>query len=73
MSQDLLVVEDLVKHFPIREGIFARTAGAVRAVDGVSFRSPRTTLSLVGESGSGKTTAGRSTLRLIEPTAPDCV
>ncbi|MBX3176199.1 MAG: ATP-binding cassette domain-containing protein [Candidatus Hydrogenedentes bacterium] len=70
MSQDLLVVENLVKHFPIREGIFARTVGAVRAVDGVSFSIPRgTTLSLVGESGSGKTTAGRSTLRLIEPTA----
>jgi len=65
----LLVVENLVKHFPIKEGVFARTTGAVRAVDGVSFSIPKgTTLSLVGESGSGKTTAGRSILRLIEPT-----
>ena len=70
MSQDLLVVENLVKHFPIKEGILSRTVGAVRAVDGISFAIPKgTTLSLVGESGSGKTTAGRSTLRLIEPTA----
>ena len=65
----LLVVENLVKHFPIKEGVFAPTTGAVRAVDGVSFSIPKgTTLSLVGESGSGKTTAGRSILRLIEPT-----
>lgn len=70
MSDDLLVVKDLVKHFPIKQGILRRTAGAVRAVDGISFSIPRgTTLSLVGESGSGKTTAGRSLLRLIEPTA----
>jgi oligopeptide/dipeptide ABC transporter ATP-binding protein len=66
----LLVVNDLVKHFPIRKGVFARVSGAVRAVDGVSFSIPRgKTLSLVGESGSGKTTAGRLILRLIEPTS----
>jgi len=66
----LLVVKDLVKHFPVKKGVFARAAGAVRAVDGVSFSIPRgKTLSLVGESGSGKTTAGRSILRLIEPTS----
>ena len=70
MSHDLLIVENLVKHFPIREGVVARTVGAVRAVDGISFSIPKgTTLSLVGESGSGKTTAGRSALRLIEPTS----
>lgn len=70
MSQALLVVQDLVKHFPIKHGVFSRTTGAVRAVDGISFSIPRgTTLSLVGESGSGKTTAGRSTLRLLEPTS----
>jgi oligopeptide/dipeptide ABC transporter ATP-binding protein len=69
MSESLLTIENLVKHFPVKKGIFARTAGAVRAVDGISFSIPRgTTLSLVGESGSGKTTAGRSILRLIEPT-----
>jgi len=66
----LLVVEDLVKHFPVKKGVFGRAAGAVRAVDGVSLTIPRgRTLSLVGESGSGKTTAGRSILRLIEPTS----
>ena len=66
----LLVVKDLVKHFPVKKGVFARTTGAVRAVDGVSFSIPRgKTLSLVGESGSGKTTAARSILRLIEPTS----
>ncbi len=69
MSEPLLSIENLVKHFPVKKGVFARTAGAVRAVDGISFSIPRgTTLSLVGESGSGKTTAGRSILRLIEPT-----
>jgi len=69
-TDDLLVVRDLVKHFPIRKGVFSRQAGAVRAVDGISFTIPRgKTLSLVGESGSGKTTAGRAILRLIEPTS----
>lgn len=70
MSTDFLIVDNLVKHFPIHEGVIARAAGAVRAVDGISFSIPKgTTLSLVGESGSGKTTAGRSLLRLIEPSA----
>ena len=69
-DEPILVVEGLVKHFPVKKGVFSRTAGAVRAVDGVSFAIPRgKTLSLVGESGSGKTTAGRSILRLSEPTA----
>ncbi len=67
---DLLVVRDLVKHFPIGKRLFSRAAGTVRAVDGVSFAIPRgKTFSLVGESGSGKTTTGRSLLRLIEPTS----
>ena len=70
MSRELLTVENLVMHFPVRQGVFARAVGAVRAVDGVSFTIPSgTTLSLVGESGSGKTTTGRAVLRLIEPTA----
>ncbi len=69
-TQELLVVENLVKHFPVRKGVFSRAVGAVRAVDGVSFAIPRgQTLSLVGESGCGKTTVGRCILRLIEPTA----
>lgn len=66
----LLEVRDLVKHFPIRKGVFHRTVGQVQAVDGVSFTLNRKeTLGLVGESGCGKTTVGRTLLRLIEPTS----
>ncbi|MFH0918732.1 MAG: ABC transporter ATP-binding protein [Fibrobacterota bacterium] len=66
----LLEVKDLVKHFPITRGFLARTAGFVRAVDGVSFTLEKdAVLGLVGESGCGKTTAGRCILRLIEPTS----
>ena len=68
--EPLLAVTGLETHFPIRRGLFRRTVGAVRAVDGVSFAIPRgKTLGLVGESGCGKTTVGRSLLRLVEPTA----
>jgi oligopeptide transport system ATP-binding protein len=66
----LLDVRGLVKHFPIHKGLLGRRVGAVRAVDGVSLWVRRgETLGLVGESGSGKTTAGRTILRLLEPTA----
>ncbi len=69
-ERPLLEVTNLVKHFPIRKGVFSKVAGQVRAVDGVSFSIPKgKTLALVGESGSGKTTVGRSLLRLIEPTS----
>lgn len=68
--EDILIVEDLVKHYPIRKGVVPKTVGYVRAVDGVSFSIPRgKTLSLVGESGCGKTTTGRAILRLVEPTS----
>ncbi|MGH8704609.1 MAG: dipeptide ABC transporter ATP-binding protein, partial [Burkholderiales bacterium] len=65
----LLEVEDLKMHFPIRRGLFKRTVGHVKAVDGVSLaiREGRT-LALVGESGCGKTTVGKSILRLLRPT-----
>lgn len=67
---DILTVEHLVKHYPIRKGVVPRTVGHVRAVDGISFSIPRgQTLGLVGESGCGKTTVGRTILRLIEPTS----
>ncbi len=64
----LLAVEDLRVHFPIRRGLFKRTVGQVRAVDGISLElAPGRTLALVGESGCGKTTAGKAILRLIRP------
>ena len=70
VSPPLLQVRDLVKHFPVRKGVFGTAAGALRAVDGVSFDlNAGEALGLVGESGCGKTTTGRCLLRLIEPTS----
>lgn len=67
-ERPLLEVRDLKKWFPIHKGVFSRHVGDVKAVDGLSFDiGHKETLSLVGESGCGKTTAGRSLLRLIEP------
>ncbi len=66
----LLVATDLVKDFPIRGGVFARTVGQVSAVAGVSLEvRPGETLGLVGESGCGKSTTGRLLLHLLRPTS----
>lgn len=67
----LLIVKDLVKHFPVTRGIvIQRKIGAVRAVNGISFSIHKgETLGLVGESGCGKTTAGRTILNLYEATS----
>ncbi|GBC62640.1 dipeptide ABC transporter ATP-binding protein [Desulfonema ishimotonii] len=64
-----LEADQLKMHFPVRGGILLRQIGTVYAVDGISFKI-RTgeTLGLVGESGCGKTTAGRSLIRLCQPT-----
>ena len=67
MTQPVLKVEGLKKHFPVLKGILRRQVGTVKAVDGISFSLLEgETMSLVGESGCGKTTAGRSLLQLIE-------
>jgi oligopeptide transport system ATP-binding protein len=70
MSEVLLEVENLVKHFPVGGGMFSKPTGQVRAIDGVSFTLRRgETLGLVGESGCGKTTTGRCILQLERPTS----
>jgi oligopeptide transport system ATP-binding protein len=67
---NLLEVQHLKVHFPVRQRFLARTREWVRAVDDVSFTlAPGETVGLVGESGCGKTTLGRAVIQLIEPTA----
>lgn len=69
MTDTLLKVEHLKKHFPIKGGIFGKQVGTVKAVDGVSFQVRKgETFGLVGESGCGKSTTGQLLMRLIEPT-----
>jgi peptide/nickel transport system ATP-binding protein/oligopeptide transport system ATP-binding protein len=68
--QNLMVVRNLKKYYPVRTGIIHRISAYVQAVDDVSFTVKEgETLGLVGESGCGKTTIGRAVLRLTEPTS----
>ena len=69
-KDNIVEVDDLKVHFPIRAGFFRGVKGAVKAVDGVTFEVRRgETLGLVGESGCGKSTIGRAMIRLRAPTA----
>ena len=66
---DLMRVENVKVHFPIRRGFLKREVGSVRAVDGITLDIRRgETLSIVGESGCGKTTFGQALVRVLEPT-----
>jgi oligopeptide transport system ATP-binding protein len=66
----LLELHNVVKHFPIRKGLFGAATGAVHAVDGISFTiEAGRTLGVVGESGCGKSTTAKLVLKLEEPTS----
>ena len=66
----LLEVSHLVKHYPVRKGVFGRVTAHVHAVDDISFSIAESeTLALVGESGCGKSTTGKAVLKLVDPTS----
>ncbi|MCI4062643.1 dipeptide ABC transporter ATP-binding protein [Micromonospora sp. R77] len=71
MTENIIEVRDLVKHYPVTQGIvFKKTVGQVKAVDGVSFElKTGETLGVVGESGCGKSTLARVLMNLEKPTS----
>jgi peptide/nickel transport system ATP-binding protein len=71
-SKDLLTIKKLEVYYPIRQGLFKRTVGHVKAVDGVDLNIKQgSIMALIGESGSGKTTLGRALVQLIKKTGGD--
>ena len=71
-NKEVFDVQQLKVYFPIKKGLFKRTVGHVKAVDGISFSVKQgETVGLVGQSGSGKTTAAMAVLSLIERTSGD--
>lgn len=70
MTQPLLEARQLVKYFPVMQGVLRKQVAAVKAVDGIDLVIPEgSTVGLVGESGCGKSTAARCVIRLLEPTS----
>ncbi|HOP64694.1 MAG TPA: dipeptide ABC transporter ATP-binding protein [Spirochaetota bacterium] len=70
--EQILKVDNLKMHFPVKKGVLKRTVGHVHAVDGISFSVLKgETLGIVGESGCGKTTLGRTIMNLYRPTSGD--
>ncbi|MBD8067535.1 ABC transporter ATP-binding protein [Bacillus sp. PS06] len=68
-STTLLELQGMRKYFPIKAGLLQKTVGNVKAVDGLTLKVRKgETLGIVGESGCGKSTAGRTIIRLYEPT-----
>ena len=74
INEYILEVQDLKKWYPIKDGVFSRINGNIKAVDGVSFNiKPGETFGIVGESGCGKSTLGRTLIRSIDPTSGNVI